>query len=274
MPIGARAAAVRESRRSVGRVSLIPSLGALLALLAAPAGLPAVAAGAGTWTWPVDGPVLAPFDYGRDPFARGQHRGVDIGAPAGTPVRAACSGPVTFAGTVGASGRTVAVRCGRHSVSYGHLGAISVREARPVVAGDVLGRVGRSGRPRRVAAHVHLGVRVAREHWGYVDPLRFLGDGPGGSPLVPVPRGRRPHPAVPRLGPVPRGVRVRVPAGARRAPVLRRWPVPVARAGATAMGTGTVMALMGAALLAMAIPLGGLAGRRRLRARRRRVVTA
>jgi len=45
------------------------------------------------WTWPVDGPVLRPFKLGDDPYAGGQHRGIDIGAPVGTPVRAAAGGP-------------------------------------------------------------------------------------------------------------------------------------------------------------------------------------
>jgi hypothetical protein len=45
------------------------------------------------WAWPADGPVLRPFVLGDDPYARGQHRGIDIGAPAGTPVRAPSSAP-------------------------------------------------------------------------------------------------------------------------------------------------------------------------------------
>ena len=48
------------------------------------------------WAWPADGPVLRPFVLGDDPYAGGQHRGIDIGAPAGTPVRAPISGSVSF----------------------------------------------------------------------------------------------------------------------------------------------------------------------------------
>ena len=37
------------------------------------------------WTWPVNGPVLRPFSFDRaHPYAAGQHRGVDLAAPAGT----------------------------------------------------------------------------------------------------------------------------------------------------------------------------------------------
>src|SRR5919108_86524 len=52
------------------------------------------------WTWPVDGPVLRPFVLGDDPYAAGQHRGIDVGAAAGSPVRAPAAGAVSFSGWV------------------------------------------------------------------------------------------------------------------------------------------------------------------------------
>ncbi len=53
------------------------------------------------WTWPVDGPLLRPFSFDRaHPYAAGQHRGIDLGAPTGTDVLAPAEGVVTFAGTV------------------------------------------------------------------------------------------------------------------------------------------------------------------------------
>jgi murein DD-endopeptidase MepM/ murein hydrolase activator NlpD len=42
--------------------------------------------GAAGWSWPVTGTVLRPFLFGTDPYAGGQHRGVDIGAGVGTVV--------------------------------------------------------------------------------------------------------------------------------------------------------------------------------------------
>ena len=56
---------------------------------------------------PVHGAIARGFDYAGDPFARGHHRGVDLAAGPGTPVRAACPGRVTFAGRAGANGRAV-----------------------------------------------------------------------------------------------------------------------------------------------------------------------
>ena len=62
------------------------------------------------WTWPVEGPVLQPFSIGDDPYAGGQHRGVDIAGPLGAPVRAPAGGTVSFAGTVPGGGRTVTIQ--------------------------------------------------------------------------------------------------------------------------------------------------------------------
>ena len=38
------------------------------------------------WTWPIDGPVLRPFAFGSDPYAGGQHRGIDVGGALGVVV--------------------------------------------------------------------------------------------------------------------------------------------------------------------------------------------
>jgi len=62
------------------------------------------------WTWPVDGPVLRPFKLGDDPYAGGQHRGIDIGAPLGTSVRAPAGGRISFAGTVPTNGKSVTIQ--------------------------------------------------------------------------------------------------------------------------------------------------------------------
>jgi len=196
---------------------------------------------AGSWTWPVRGEVITAFHNGSDPYAGGQHRGIDVAAAAGTPVIAAAAGTVRFAGVAGASGLTVSVRTsdGRYDTSYLHLSGVGVRKGDGVEAGGPIGAVGTSGRRSAAAAHLHFGVREAGSRHAYRDPLDFLTP-PAAPPVRDVPRAApvpvvapvrtapapepvrrplrapRPLPLRPRVR-VPVGRRVRVP-GARRAP--------------------------------------------------------
>ena len=88
----------------------------------------ALPASARAWTWPVDGPVLRPFVFDpAHPYAGGQHRGIDIGAAEGTPVRAPADGTVTFAGSVPGGGKTIAIETPfGYSATLLHLGSIAV----------------------------------------------------------------------------------------------------------------------------------------------------
>ena len=72
-----------------------------LAIVAAFATL-ALAPNAHAWTWPASGEVLEPFVYGGNPYAGGQHRGIDVTGDREEAVLAPASGVVSFAGTVGA----------------------------------------------------------------------------------------------------------------------------------------------------------------------------
>jgi hypothetical protein len=149
---------------------------------------------------PVPGEVTRGFDPGR-PFEGGRHRGVDLAAAPGTAVRAACSGPVAFAGRIGSAG-IVTLRCGPWRVTHMPLATIGARG--DVKRGAVIGTVA----PSRAHRGLHLGVRRDGTRFGYLDPLRFLAR--RAPPLGPAPRpGRR----APPLGPA-------APAG-RRAPFPR-----------------------------------------------------
>ena len=87
--------------------------------------LPVAAAQA--WTWPADGPVLRPFSFDRaHPYAAGQHRGIDLGAPSGADVRAPAGGTVTFTGTVPTGGKTVSIET---KDGYTRRSSISARSA-------------------------------------------------------------------------------------------------------------------------------------------------
>src|SRR3972149_11369612 len=90
---------------------------------AAALALLALARAARAWTGPASGPVLRPFVFGTDPYAGGQHRGIDVGAPSDAVVLAPASGTVTFAGSVPTSGRTVTIQTADgYAVTMTHLG--------------------------------------------------------------------------------------------------------------------------------------------------------
>ena len=216
----------------MARISLLLVCSALFLSVAA---TPARAAG--SWAWPVRGDLITSYRNGADPYAGGQHRGIDIASPVGRAVAAPTAGRITFAGTAGSSGLTVSLRTadGRWDTSYLHLASLSVRKGDRVSAGGRLGAVGTTGRRSAERPHLHFGVREAGSRHGYRDPLDFLAPlggpsqarpGPAGAPL-PVPRGPKPAPAAapaPTPGPSPAGSRVPEPAGAPgRAPAPAPW---------------------------------------------------
>jgi murein DD-endopeptidase MepM/ murein hydrolase activator NlpD len=181
---------------------------------------PAVAV-ADTWRWPVAGDVVAAFAESPDPYAAGQHRGIDIDAPTGTPVVAAVGGTVRFSGLVGSSGITVSTRTadGRFDVSYLHLSAASVRTGQAVGPGERIGAAGTTGSPSSTTPHLHIGVRDAGTR-RYRDPLDFL---PPAPRVREIPRGAPiPVRGPVRVGPAPQPVRP------HRFPVAARQPAPAA----------------------------------------------
>lgn len=121
---------------------------------------------------PADGPITSTFGPRRHPVT-GEHRhhaGMDIGAPAGAPVRAAAAGVVSFAGTASGYGSTVIVdHGGGLTTLYAHLSTTAVRTGQSVPAAGRLGAVGSTGLV--TGPHLHFEVRsggVAQ------DPRRWL----------------------------------------------------------------------------------------------------
>ena len=218
----------------MSREHIVAAVAALaVAIAAAGAGTPDARAAEG-WRWPLAGEVITPYRNGGDPYASGQHRGIDVAAAAGTPVVAATAGAVRFAGRAGSSGVTVSLRTsdGRFDTSYLHLSSVVVRAGDRVRRGARIGAVGTSGRRSVARPHLHFGVREAGTRHAYHDPLRFLPPPPRpveGTPRVaPVPIRA---PVRVRLAPAPRGAParapVRVPAGRRvRLPRPGRVPRP------------------------------------------------
>jgi hypothetical protein len=212
----------------------------LLPVLIAFLALPPTADAA--WVWPVSGEVITPYRNGTDPYATGQHRGIDISAPVGAPVVAAAGGDVRFAGTAGSSGVTISIRTGDgYDTSYLHLSALDVRAGSHVSAGDRIGAVGTTGSRSAVPPHLHFGVRDAGTRHAYHDPLAFL---PPAPPARPTPEPPTPAPA-PRPAPTPpspmpapaphaapgsrRAPTPRLAPGSRRAPIPHAVPRPSRR---------------------------------------------
>jgi murein DD-endopeptidase MepM/ murein hydrolase activator NlpD len=124
------------------------------------------AAPASGFIWPVEGPITSPFGYrwGR------MHEGIDIGVGFGTPIRAAASGTVIYAGWLGGYGNLVVVdHGGGLSTAYGHQQRIYVAYGQQVGQGEVLGEVGSTG--HSFGPHLHFEVRV---NGSPVDPLGYL----------------------------------------------------------------------------------------------------
>jgi murein DD-endopeptidase MepM/ murein hydrolase activator NlpD len=110
---------------------------------------------------------------------RSPHSGADYSAPAGQAVLAAADGVVALADEHFFAGRSVFLDHGDGLISmYFHLSAIEVEEGEMVGRGQVVGRVGSSG--RATGPHLHFGLRW---HRARIDPALLLGD-PEGLPDI------------------------------------------------------------------------------------------
>ena len=123
---------------------------------------------------PLDGEVDPSSGFGvrADPFtgSPAMHTGLDMLADPGDPVRATADGTVKAAGWSGGYGRVVDVDHGNGlSTRYAHLSSVDVRVGQAVRIGQIVGKVGSSG--RSTGPHLHYETRVRGEP---VDPQKFL----------------------------------------------------------------------------------------------------
>ena len=107
--------------------------------------------------WPVvRAVVVVTAEFGA-PRGGSRHQGIDLAAPAGTPVWVTADGKVIFAGKDGRYGRTILVdHGGGYRTRYAHLKRIDTKNGKTVKRGDVIGRVGKSGNAS--GAHLHYEV--------------------------------------------------------------------------------------------------------------------
>lgn len=133
------------------------------------------------FTWPVTGPVTGTYGTRRvlNGEPRQPHFGIDIAAPAGTPVRAPADGLVRLAEPdLYFPGGTVILDHGWGlSSSFLHLRDITVTEGEPVSRGEVLGEVGATGRSTGPHLDWRMSLRGKR-----LDPALLAGPMPEGGP--------------------------------------------------------------------------------------------
>jgi murein DD-endopeptidase MepM/ murein hydrolase activator NlpD len=108
-----------------------------------------------------------PFDFGgRSEF----HPGIDFKGKIGDPVKCTASGKVIFTGKAGGYGNCVRIQhLGNIETWYGHLSKIIVHEGQKVTVGDVIGKVGSTG--RSTGPHLHYEVR---RNGKPVNPVQYL----------------------------------------------------------------------------------------------------
>jgi murein DD-endopeptidase MepM/ murein hydrolase activator NlpD len=136
-------------------------------------GLPAgpIKHGNGSLIWPVNGPITSQFCERR--AWESCHPGIDIGVPAGTPIRAAAAGKVAIMQSAGASGGYGNFTCVQHtanmSTCYAHQSRFATSLGASVAQGQVIGYVGCTG--LCFGDHLHFEVRI---NGAVTNPLNYL----------------------------------------------------------------------------------------------------
>ena len=115
----------------------------------------------GTMKVPVQGHLTSSFGMRFHPvlgYSR-MHKGIDYGAPMGSPIIAATDGTVNFAGWHGGHGNYVQIKqSDRLGTGYAHMSRIAVRAGQRVRAGQIIGYVGSTG--LSTGPHLHFEVFV------------------------------------------------------------------------------------------------------------------
>jgi murein DD-endopeptidase MepM/ murein hydrolase activator NlpD len=122
--------------------------------------------------WPANGWLTSTMGRRQDPMTGADdfHKGLDIAAEKGTPVYATAAGTVSTRGYQNAYGNLIVLDHGFGlETRYGHLSAFSVNEGDTVKRGDIIGRVGATG--RATGSHLHYEVIAGGR---LLNPLQLL----------------------------------------------------------------------------------------------------
>ncbi|MGM0465638.1 MAG: M23 family metallopeptidase [Acidobacteriota bacterium] len=126
----------------------------------------------GKFILPVEGNIFPNFGERRffNNKPRSQHSGIDIASPKGTPVKASNSGRVVLATHLYFSGKTVVIDHGLGVFSiYCHFSEITVSSGDDVEKGEVIGKIGSTGRV--TGPHLHWSIKIRGSR---VDPNSLL----------------------------------------------------------------------------------------------------
>lgn len=121
---------------------------------------------------PASGRITSGFGYRRDPFTRKikLHEGIDIANSYGTSIKAAAKGTVIFAGYYNGYGRTIIIDHGNsYKTLYGHNKELLVKKGDKVEKGQVIAKMGSSGRSTGV--HLHFEIHHNNKA---IDPLTVI----------------------------------------------------------------------------------------------------
>ncbi len=122
--------------------------------------------------WPVEGRISSIFGLRRffNEQERRPHSGLDIAAPEGTPVKAVADGKVIDAGDFFFSGNMIYLDHGQGVITlYAHLSKIDVNPGDTVKQGEIIGKVGQTGRV--TGPHLHFAVFANQT---LIDPVFML----------------------------------------------------------------------------------------------------
>ena len=131
---------------------------------------------ASTFARPVPGRITSPFGSRIHPIFKRRifHSGIDIGAPYGTPIKAANSGRVIFVGWYSGYGKVVIIDHGKigglpTTTLYAHMSTTIAKQGTNVAKGAVIGKIGTTG--YSTGPHLHFEVR---QNGNPVNPLNFI----------------------------------------------------------------------------------------------------
>ena len=119
--------------------------------------------------------VSSPYGFRTHPKTkiRQMHKGIDMAGTWQEEVRASANGTVIFSGRNGSFGKTIKIRH-KHGITtlYGHLHKILVKKGEIVEEGQIIGKMGATG--RAVGAHLHYEIMVYKKH---INPYNFISIG-------------------------------------------------------------------------------------------------